>query len=161
MKQTKSLTERVDDMVNDAFFRAEFPLYIEKENSTFGKLLLQENLISSEVIALIVFLKHAGNKFCEGELSELGFKITIDISELETYTLRQLANLLKKFLEKEKFHKKLDNYITMRNGITHKMLIKYQSFEQLNTDAERMLIMGAIILVDLENISDDFVKLLR
>ena len=119
-------------------FTEEIESLISTEISPFGKLLLQENLLSMWIIANIVRRKHIKDDIYDVNKERL---------KLSMCTLGPLIDKLEKLYEDDDFYVNsksviffLRNFLKLRNHITHNLLANgYMSVKGLIKDTNNMV----------------------
>lgn len=121
-KKRVFIEKAVTDVEEREKFHNDFTQYLKKEKSNYAKLILQENLISYEIISLL-FLIHSiiNTDFLNKNSDSLQTRIWVKFypKELQAKTFRQLIQYLEIFLNNSSFITKLNNFNTLRNKITH------------------------------------------
>lgn len=137
----------------------------KEEGSNYAKLLFQENILSLHVMAALQTIESFLNKQnIEVNLKEdrkIEFtnfiEIEFDIKELEEKTLGQLCGFFYPYLKKENgLESKLKEFVKLRNHITHKMLTKYNSFEELEKDSCQIVKIGSDVIGKINTFIDKF-----
>ncbi len=157
----KNIDETVEKMLQQSQFLDIFPNIIKDEASNFGKLILQENYISTKVLALKHFLQMCHNQatayaFDKGYISHL---MVLHLKDANFLTLGKLIQELEIFVFKDKgLIRDLQKYTELRNNITHKILEKYTSIKAVEKDAEALVPLGEKIIDLLGELIDTFAK---
>lgn len=154
----------VTDIEEREKFHLEFLNYLKKEQSNYAKLILQENLISYEIISLLFLIHSIINTDFLGKNSnslQAGIYVRFSPKELQTKTLGQLIQYLSIFLNNHRFTSKLSRLNDLRNKITHNIFNHYQQFADVHKESERAVVLGSDILDQFEIIIKDIIKLTK
>lgn len=160
-RKEKFIEKAVTGIEEREKFHEDFLKYLRKEQSNYAKLILQENLISYEIISLL-FLIHSiinvdfigkNNNF---QRSEIFVKFTP--KDLQTKTLGQLIQYLDIFLNNSKFIAKLNKLNVLRNRITHNIFYRYQRFTDVHKESARAVAQREEILDEFKIIIENIIK---
>ncbi|QQG42526.1 MAG: hypothetical protein HYW15_03420 [Candidatus Giovannonibacteria bacterium] len=152
-KEREHLVKKiVSDLDERERFREDFLKYLREEKSNYARLVLQENLISYNVISLLIFIQSIINLDCisNSHLFETKIWIKLSSKKLQKETLGKLIHFLSVFLNDSMLVSDLENFNSMRNDITHKALHKYRKFNELHNDSKKVTILGEKIINNLE-----------
>ena len=139
------------ELVKKLAFYQTFPSLIEKENSNFGKLLMQENLIFSEIMATLRVMELFLNLKYNPLLAGNGISIRIFTTEnsFENYTLGKLIAVFNRYSNGEYIKiGDLKKYVDTRNKLTHKMFSEY-SIVSLEKQAKSNFLLGKKLVTDI------------
>lgn len=141
LKQRQALFEWVENQIRN-------------EQSYYGKILFQQNLLSFKLAhfceTIWIIAKYKKNKrFQPKALNEIANKATL--GDLQKILRRYLKTL--GFSKRDLNWKLLDQYIQLRNALTHKLLTKYSSPTEAEIDAKTMYMAGKklVRIIDLLN----------
>ncbi|KKT79658.1 MAG: hypothetical protein UW76_C0021G0002 [Parcubacteria group bacterium GW2011_GWF2_44_8b] len=147
------------DPRNKFIFLLQLKRRSEKETSPYARLLFQENIISSLLIATLftieLFLNKQTTKYVPTKERRINMehiiKIKFESKIIETKTLGQLCFIINPFLEGNTHLKSsLKSFIDMRNNITHKMFSKYENMEELENDSRKVIKIGEKVIKELD-----------
>lgn len=153
--------EIVSDLDEREKFRTDFLTLLKVEKSNYAKLILQENLISFEVISLLMLIQSVINLDCISAryIDKTRIWIRLDNEKLQNRTtFGQLVSLLGNYLNDSLLLTDLNTFNTLRNNITHKALHYYKKFSDLHKDSEKVVLLGGKIINNLEIMSKEIVK---
>ncbi|MFA6274220.1 MAG: hypothetical protein WC662_03595 [Candidatus Paceibacterota bacterium] len=131
----------------------------EKEESSYARLLFQENIISYLLMATLftieLLLNQQNTKLVltnERKLkTEHILKIKFEPKMIEPKTLGQLCAVINPFLENHIDLKLLlKSFVDMRNDITHKMFRKYENMEEVEHDSKKIVKIGEKTIKELD-----------
>ena len=137
----------------------------EEGRSNYARFLFQENIISLYIIAALQSIEaFLNNKIVDAvltgnrEIKHVGIiEIKFDIEELERKTLGQLCYVIYPYLKNDKrLEAYLKRFVKLRNSITHKMLNKYNNFEELEEGLTQVVKIGGKAVEGLGNFIDKF-----
>ena len=160
-RKERFIEKAVTDIEEREKFHEDFLKYLKKEQSNYAKLILQENLISYEIISLL-FLIHSiinvdfigkNNNF---QRTEIFVKFTP--KDLQAKTLGQLIQYLGIFLNNSQFIAKLNKLNTLRNKITHNIFYRYQRFTDVHGESAMAVAQGEEILDEFKIIIENIIK---
>ena len=160
-RKEKFIEKAVTDVEEREKFHKDFIEYLKKERSNYAKLILQENLISYEIISLL-FLIHSiinvdftgkNNNF---QKTEIFVKFTP--KDLQAKTLGKLIQYLGIFLNNSKFIAKLNKLNALRNKITHNIFYRYQRFTDVHRESAEAVAQGEEILDEFKIIIENIIK---
>jgi len=161
-RKEKFIKKAVTDFEEREKFHEDFIKYLKKEQSNYAKLILQENLISYEIISLLFLIHSIINvdfigKNSNFQRTEIFVKFTP--KDLQAKTLGQLIQYLGIFLNNSQFIAKLNKLNKLRNNITHNIFYNYQRFTDVHTESARAVTLGEEILDQFKIIIKDIIKL--
>ena len=131
----------------------------EKEESPYARLLFQENIISSLLVATLLTIELLLNRNNSTlELTndrKIGvrqlIKVKFEQKDIETKTLGQLCFVINPFLGNNNDLKLLlKKFVTKRNDITHKMFSKYENMKDLEKDSLEIIKIGENVIKELD-----------
>ncbi|MEK6817338.1 MAG: hypothetical protein AABX80_00910 [Nanoarchaeota archaeon] len=160
-RKEKFIEKAVTDVKEREKFHEDFLKYLKKERSNYAKLILQENLISYEIISLLFLIHSIINVDFIGKNNNFQkTKIFVKFTpkDLQAKTLGQLIQYLGIFLNDNQFIAKLNKLNVLRNKITHNIFYRYQRFTDVHRESARAVAQGEEILDEFKIIIEDIIK---
>ncbi len=160
-QQGRFIEKAVADVEEREKFHEDFLKYLKKERSNYAKLILQENLISYEIISLLFLIHSIINVDFIGKNKDslkTGIFVKFTPKNLQAKTLGQLILYLEIFLNNRKFIEKLNKFNILRNKITHSIFYRYQRFSDVHKESENAIAQGGEILDQFKIIIKDIIK---
>lgn len=163
-RKEKFIEKAVTDVGEREKFHEDFLEYLKKEQSNYAKLILQENLISYEIISLLFLIHSIINIDFLGKNNNslrAGIWVKFTPKDLQTKTLGQLIQYLGIFLNNNQFVAKLNKLNKLRNKITHNIFYRYQKFTDVHKESADAVAQGEEILDQFKIIIKDIIKLTK
>ena len=141
------------EVENSFSFAKTLPKLIDEEVSPLAKLLLQENLLSFEII---LFIYSVADALTHGMLNQFGKENRLDRdfipvviprdTKLERMTLGQLIEFARTFFEPTALLvAEMEFYVKRRNKLTHNLLRKYSIIKEVQKEAHELVTIGQVI----------------